>query len=465
MKNKKVIRLLSLVMASILFCTSCSGKTQEKTVSEPEQSIEETVDTKTEEEEETVKETKTSSEEVVVEEGVLPVHWNLAEVYPDADAWQADYDRATELLSQYESYRGTLHSAEAIYNYLEFAYMGELTRLEGKLSLYADLGYNLNPTDSVYKNMKSQLGSLFAKEKELGAFAEPEIYELPIETRKEIFSDPIFAGMEYALKDYTDPEAEPFSEETNQVMSMLSMGEGYAYKTFEILNSVELPDPVITMPDGTEEKLTRELYTDIIYSDEYEDDFKKEANQIYLTKPIPLINTFASLLEENAAQAYASAKVNKYETTREAALDTYDVDPAVYDMLIEAAHNGLEDHQRFFRIHAKGLGLEELMSYQMADYISQYNPEKMAYDDAVAEVTEALGVLGDEYVTTFSKIMESGHVDVYPSDTKTTGAFEMQPSSEYLPWMLFNYKGYSDDVSTIAHEGGHAVYSEFAVEN
>lgn len=157
------------------------------------------------------------------------------------DEWQADYERATELLSQHESYRGTLHTAEAIYNYLEFAYMGELTRLEGKLYLYANLGNSLNPTDSVYKNQLSQLDALFAKEKELGAFADPEIFELPLETRKEIFSDPIFAGMEYALKDYTDPEMEPFSEETNR---------------------------------------------------------------IYLTRPIPLINTFASLLEENAAQAY-----------------------------------------------------------------------------------------------------------------------------------------------------------------
>ena len=79
--------------------------------------------------------------------------------------------------------------------------------------------------------------------------------------------------------------------------------------------------------------------------------------------------------------------------------------------------------------------------------------------------TEALGVLGDEYVATFTKIMESGHVDVYPSETKRSGAFETQPSSEYLPWMLFNYNGYSKDVSTIAHEGGHAVYSQFSVEN
>lgn len=87
MKNKKVMRLLSLIMASILFCTSCSGKPQEQTVSEAEQSIEKTVENNTEEEEETVKEavkeTTTSSEEAVVEEGILPVHWNILQKQKD----------------------------------------------------------------------------------------------------------------------------------------------------------------------------------------------------------------------------------------------------------------------------------------------------------------------------------------------------------------------------------------------
>ena len=258
---------------------------------------------------------------------------------------------------------------------------------------------------------------------------------------------------------------QPLGEEANQVLAVMGMGNGYAYNHFEILNSVELEDPVITIPDGSEAALTNELYNDIIYSDQYEADFKAEANQVFLTKPIPLINTFASLLEENIVQAYASARINHYETTREAALDTYDVSPDVYDMLVEAAHDGVSDYQRYLNIHARGLGLEEQMPYHMADYVSDFDPGKMEYEDAVTEVTEALQVLGEEYIDTFREILESGYVDVYPSETKTTGAFEMQSSKDYLPWILFNYNGLSDDVSTIAHEMGHAVYSAMASEN
>lgn len=117
----------------------------------------------------------------------LPVTWNLEEVYSDADAWQEDYDRAMELLDQYESFCGTLNTAENIYNYLEFSAMGELTRLEMKLNLYAELGSSLDPTNMEFKNMMRMLDSMTAKEKELSAFADPEIYALPLETREKFF--------------------------------------------------------------------------------------------------------------------------------------------------------------------------------------------------------------------------------------------------------------------------------------
>ena len=95
----------------------------------------------------------------------LSVTWNLEEVYSDADAWQEDYDRAMELLDQYESFCGTLNTAENIYNYLEFSAMGELTRLEMKLNLYAELGSSLDPTNMEFKNMMRMLDSMTAKEK------------------------------------------------------------------------------------------------------------------------------------------------------------------------------------------------------------------------------------------------------------------------------------------------------------
>ena len=398
-------------------------------------------------------------------ESALPTTWDLSSVYGSVDEWQADYDTVMEMLDKYEQFRGKLNNAQDIYDYLQFAYYTELTRLQNKLDLYAALGSSLDSTDPVFAQLNAKQSAMYVKEAQAMAFADPEIFALPMEEREAIFSDPIFADYTYAVKSYTDPKSQPLGEEANAAMATISMALGYPFKAFERMEYVEMPYQNITMPDGTVRELTEQLYDDIIHSDEYSREFKAEANKLFGSRAKKYINTMATLLEGNARQAYANALLSHFETTREAQLYAYDVDPAVYDMLIACAHEGIEDYQRYYRAHARGLGLEEQYTFDTATYVSDFNPGKIEYEDAVAEVIDALGVLGEEYIDTFKTLISSGHVDVYPTDTKNTGAFETFPSSDYLPWVLFNYNGYSNDVSTIAHEMGHAMYDELTSEN
>lgn len=398
-------------------------------------------------------------------ESTLPTTWDLTSVYASVDEWQADYDTVMGMLNNYEQYRGTLNTAQGIYDYQQFSWFTELTRLQNKLNLYAQLGSSLDSTDPVFAQLNAKLSAMSVKEAQLTAFADPEIFALPMEEREAIFSDPLFADYTYVERRFTDPKSQPLGEEANAAMATISMALGYPYKAFERMEYVEMPYQTVTMPDGTVQELTEAAYADIIHSGEYSREFKAEVNKLFCSRAKDYINTMATLLEGNARQAYASALLSHFESTREAQLHDYDVDPVVYDMLIECAHDGIEDYQRYYRAHARGLGLDEQYPFDMATYVSDFNPGKIEYEDAVAEVIDALGVLGEDYIETFKTILSSGHVDVYPTDTKTTGAFETQPSTDYLPWVLFNYNGYSNDVSTIAHEMGHAMYDALTTEN
>ena len=395
----------------------------------------------------------------------LPKTWDLASVYAGVDEWQADYDSVMDMLNNYGQYRGRLNNAQDIYDYLQFAYFTELTRLKNKLKLYVSLGSSLDSTDPVFSRLDAQLNFMEVRESQLRAFADPEISSIPMEERKAIFSDPLFADYSYYVKRYTDPKFQPLGEEASAVQAMLSMAQGYPNKAFERMAYVEMPYQTVTMPDGSFQELTDTAYEDILHSDEYSREFKAEAAKLYGSRAKDYINTMATLLEGNAKEAYADALLKHFETTRESQMHSYDVDPAVYDMLIECAHAGIADYQRYNRAHARGLGLEEQYPFDTATYVSDFNPGKLDYEDAVAEVMDALSVLGEDYMDTFKAILSSGHVDVYPKAAKTSGAFEEQISSDYLPWVLFNYNGYSEDVSTIAHEMGHALYDALTVEN
>ena len=400
-----------------------------------------------------------------IAEEVYPTQWDPTEIYADLDAWNADYDKMMELIPQHENYRGTLNTAQGVYDYLQFAYLGELTQLQNRLRLYAHLGYNLNPSDPTYSTLLAKVNTAASQEAQYQAFVEPEIYALPLETRQELFNDPLLAPYAYWLRAYVDPDREPFSEETNTALAILNPALSKTENIYNILLDVDLPDPDITMPDGTQTKLSGELYTQIINSSDYDRDFKALANQIYLTKPISFVNTFAALLETQLVTNWASAQLNSYATSREAALAASDVDPAIYDMVIEAAHEGAQDYQRYLAAHKRGLSLEEQYPFDLAAYVSGYEVKEIPYEEGVDEVREALRILGEDYIAHYDALVNSSHMDVYPSDTKTSGAFSMQIGQEYPPYMLFNYVGYSDDVSTLAHEIGHSIYYMYASEN
>ena len=394
-----------------------------------------------------------------------PTEWDLTEIYADVDAWQTDYDKVMAMIPQFESFRGTLNSAQGVYDYLQFACFSEMVQIQNRLSLYANLGYNLNPSDPVYSTLMSKLSAMGSELNQAGAFVDEEIFALPLETRQEIFSDPLLAPWAYAFEDYTDPNCEPFSEETQTALAILEPAMGRSKTVFDILCNVDRPSPVVTMPDGTEAELTDELYNSILFSNEYDRDFKAECNQLMLTKTISFANTFAALLEETVATNWAYAQLNGYETSREAAMADNDLDPAIYDMVIEAARQGAPDYQRYLDIHRRAFGLDVQYPFEAAVCVSRFNPGAISYEEAVSEVREALSVLGEDYLGHYDKLITSSHMDVYPSDTKVSGAFSVNIGNEFLPFMLLNYSGYSSDVSTLAHEMGHSLYSYYAAEN
>lgn len=404
---------------------------------------------------------KTDTGSLNTYDGKYPVKWDLTKIYASKKEWNADYDKAMKLIDKYEDYKGTLNTAENIYNYFKFAYMSELTELEKKLLGYVSLGMILDSTDSYYSELNSQIDSLFLKEKQMSVFAEPEIFSLSLEQRKKIFSDPIFENMDQFLKKYSDPEYVFLDEKEGNILATVSAITGYGNTLYNILMGTEIPYPMITMPDGTETELTDQLYDDIVESSEYDDDFKVYANELMSSRLDGYKNTLITLLEENCTETYVNAQLNKYDTTLEYELSLDDLDKKLYDQLLESANKGIPELQRYYNVHKKALGLKDQYSFHLSKNVSDFNPGKTDYDTAVDEVRESLSVLGEDYIAAFDKIVKGGQVDVYPAKNKVAGnAFKCD--IDKMPYVYFNYNGSFEDVRTVAHEMGHAVYDAYS---
>ena len=90
--------------------------------------------------------------------------------------------------------------------------------------------------------------------------------------------------------------------------------------------------------------------------------------------------------------------------------------------------------------------------------------KKYSFDEAKQIVINALSVLGNDYIETFKKAFDEKWIDIYPNKNKRGGAYS-GGSYDTKPYILLNYQGTLNDVSTLAHEGGHSMHSYYTRTN
>jgi oligoendopeptidase F len=137
------------------------------------------------------------------------------------------------------------------------------------------------------------------------------------------------------------------------------------------------------------------------------------------------------------------------------------------DETVEAMMTAIEESypiaQRWFREKAKLLGLDKL---HLADqYAPIGEPRRFSWDEAVEIVDRSYDRFAPRLSEIFRDCLSAGHVDVLPRQGKATGAYCTSVSKTILPYVLMNFTNRLRDVSTLAHEFGHATHNVLALED
>ena len=136
------------------------------------------------------------------------------------------------------------------------------------------------------------------------------------------------------------------------------------------------------------------------------------------------------------------------------------------DETVEAMMTVIEESypiaQRWFRHKGTLLGLEKI---SLADqYAPIGEPRRFTWDEAVELVDSAYTRFSPRLAEIFRDCLDAGHVDVLPRAGKATGAYCTAVSKQILPYVLMNFTNRLRDVSTLAHEFGHATHNVLSLE-
>ena len=106
--------------------------------------------------------------------------------------------------------------------------------------------------------------------------------------------------------------------------------------------------------------------------------------------------------------------------------------------------------------------MKELHYYDLYAPIVKELDLNYTYEEAVELVLASLLPLGKEYQKVARRALSNRWIDVYHNDGKRSGAYSNGAVYDAHPYMLLNYNGKYDDVSTLTHELGHTMHSYLA---
>lgn len=136
-----------------------------------------------------------------------------------------------------------------------------------------------------------------------------------------------------------------------------------------------------------------------------------------------------------------------------------DIDTEVVDALIAAVSSKFDIARRFYALKAKLLGQPKLAYHERnVEYGS--SDKAYSYDEAYGLVEKVFSSLDPEFAEVFSRLHNSGQVDVYPGPGKRSGAFCSYWLLSQPTYVLLNHTDKLNDVLTLAHEFGHATNNE-----
>ncbi len=386
--------------------------------------------------------------------------WATENIFPNIEAWEEEFKAVDKMVEQMPKYKGTLSKgADKLYEAVKFQ-----DQLEPRLSrvyVYASLLSDQDTTVGENQALKARARSLAIKYGQSTSWMQPELTAIPWEKIDSWMREKSELGLyRQAFDDLFRQKKYILSPREEELMAMMGEVRSTPRNAYNLLANADLEYPTIVDEEGK----TRELDDSAFYLFMRSNDrrVRKDAYNAIVGSYAKFRNTAAALLNGAVQNHLLSVKARKYDGCLAAALHGTNIPVSVYNNLINTVNDNLPLLHRYQAIRKRALKLEDgVHAYDLfAPLISDQKME-YEYEQAVSMILEALTPLGPEYLKPMKKGFESRWVDVFPTKGKRSGAYS---SGTYLtqPYILLNFHGSYEDVSTLAHEMGHSMHSFFS---
>ena len=389
--------------------------------------------------------------------------WDLTKIYKTEEDFDSDMKRAEEMIDAFGSHESDMISSpECLYS--TFADLFAAQRILEKLYQYASRSFDVDTSQNKYQSMSAKVIDLFNKLGQVSFFVTPYLLKLDSETLARWFSE--YPKLEYyrrAIEVEFRYKDHVLSEEGEKIYSQLRRCMGMYDDIYSIFKNSDMRHGKVKDEQGKSVELTDANYIAFLMSGDRR--VRRSAfREMYKTYR-QYKNTFATVMNGFVKEKTTVAALRSFPDSITASTFSDEVTPEIAVNLMDTVEKNLQPLFEYYELKRRMLGLRELHMYDLyVPLVGEFDRE-YTYEEAVEITLDTVSALGEEYRSILEDgIKNRGWVDVYPNRAKRGGAYS-SGCYDTEPYILTNFMGKFDDISTLAHEAGHSMHSYYSRHN
>ena len=387
---------------------------------------------------------------------------DLKDLFKNDEEFLKEVDHLNKKIEEFEKFQG--HLLDDDKTLLEFLKLDD--EISAKLEVcyvYAHLNNDFDLGEKRSNEFFGKTVKLYNKYSTNISYVIPELLQNDYKIiEKFINENKDLKQYERMLKNIFKEKSHFLSKEEERVLSVINDSFRTPENAYSKLLDADLTFESIKDEKGKKVELTSSNWAK--YLESKNRNVRKNTFKKFYKSYINIRNTTTELLASEVKNNNNIAKLRKYDSALSASLESNDVNPQIYNSLINHIHNNLKKTYKYWDLRKKILGVSNLHIYDTYVPMVDANEKEYSFEEAKELVLNALSILGDDYTKVLNEAFDNNWIDVFPTKNKRSGGYCTAVYNSH-PYVFLNFDNRYGEVSTVAHELGHAMHYYYSIKN
>ncbi len=383
--------------------------------------------------------------------------WDLSLIYQANEDFYKDLDKAKDLLQQLLNQKESFLQSVDTFLLFHETYI-KMSRYIQKLHCFAHLHCDVEPKNQDYQTMYASILTFYNQVNSTLDFYTVSMIEHSNEV--EIFlQDDKLKDYRYTIQEILRQKKHTLSQEMETLISKTTPIADVSSQVFDALRLEYEPVTV----NGKKETLNSATLTEFLKNKN--PDVRKQAYHHFFKEYKKYENVYAATLSGVMKKDAFYADVKKFDNPLQASLFDDNVPTSLFYKILDKANKEYRPlFHKYNALKKKILKLDTMYNYDLNIPFVDYETKKYTIEECFEIILDVVKVFGDEYIDIIQKAKEERWIDYYPHTGKRIGAYS-SGCYDTKPYILMNFIGDYNSLSTMIHELGHSAHTYLSCHN